>query len=286
MNEFDNTVVRHMRSKITARQNGRTKPMTVREALLAKQAEVALKGSPYAIRHMLQMDQRATEKEAEQRRLERETWSSIKAAQERRYVIAQAKGESTELILPHPDDIVIDAEGARVIGPRNAADLAACKKTMRLRDLLYLQQGLEGRLRAADKDPEGDQVKPTGPLFLACLLNGALPTRFQLSSAAEVDALWRASTCFTKRELLTLCHRGWREFGGHLPRGAQLPGLGLWLSYFDICLATLTRIHAADGNRREVAEALDEATLRVMEELPLGETGPVPQQLYRERGVI
>lgn len=116
---------------------------------MAKQAEVALKGSPYAIRRMLEMDHRATAREAEERQLRRETWARIKLMQEQRYAAALAKGEDIELILPHPDDIVIDAEDARLIGPSDGAGLAACRKAMVLRDLLFLQHGLEERLRDA-----------------------------------------------------------------------------------------------------------------------------------------
>lgn len=181
MDDFDNAVVRHMRKTVTSRQNGQTKPMLMRDAMLAKQAEVALKGSPYAIRHILIMDQRATERETQERLAEREAWVRIKQSQERRHAAAIAKGEDTDLILPHPEDIVIDADDARVVGPCNAAELAACSKAMQMHDLLFLQQGLEDRLGGASESEGQSQVKPTSPLLFACFINRALPKRFQLS---------------------------------------------------------------------------------------------------------
>ena len=286
MDDFDNAVARHMRKTVKTRQNGQTKPMSMRDAMLAKLAEVALKGSPYATRHILMMDQRATEREAQERQTKRETWVRIKQSQERRHSAAIAKGEDTDLILPHPEDIVIDADDARVVGPCDAAELAACHKAMQMRDFLFLQQGLEDRLGGASEGLGQSQIKPTSPLLLACFINQALPKRFQLSQAAELDALRRASSMYTKRELLTLCHRGWAKLGVHLPRGAVLPGIGICISYLDITLATLARIREAEGNRLEIEDAIDEGRQRIFEELPFGNAAPVPQMMFRERGIM
>jgi hypothetical protein len=258
MDDFDNAVVRHMRKTVNTRQNGQSKPMSMRDAMLAKQAEVALKGSPYAIRHILTMDQRATEREAQEWQARRETWVRIKQSQERHHSAAIAKGEDTDLILPHPEDIVIDADDARVVGPCDAAELAACHKAMQMRDLLFLQQGLEDRLGGVSEGVGKSQTKPTSPLLFACIVNRTLPKRFQLSQAAELEALRRASSFYTKRELLTLCHRGWAKLGVHLPRGALLPGIGICISHLDITLATLARIRKAEGNRLEVEDAIDD----------------------------
>ena len=286
MDDFDNAVVRYMRKRVTTRQNGQTKPMSMRDAMLAKQAEVALKGSPYAIRHILTMDQRATEREAQERLANREAWARIKQSQERRLVAAIAKGDDTELILPHPEDIVIDADDARVVGPCDAAELAACHKAMQMRDLLFLQQGLEDRLGDAFESEDPGQTGPTSPLLFACFINWSLPKRLQLSKAAELAALRRASSLYTKRELLTLCHRGWAKLGVHRPRGAVLPGIGVCISYLDIILATLARIREAERNRFEMEDAIDEGRQRMIEELPLGNAAPVPRRMFREMGIM
>jgi hypothetical protein len=286
MDDFDNAVVRHMRKRVTTRQNGQTKPMSLRDALLAKQAEVALKGSPYAIRHILTMDQRATEREAQERLDRRDAWARIKQSQERRLVAAIAKGEDTDLILPHPEDIVIDADDARVVGPCDAAELAACHEAMQLRDLLFLQQGLEDRLGGSFEGEDPGQTRPTSPLLFACFINGSLPQRLQLSKAAELAALRRASAQYTKRELLTLCHRGWAKLGVHRPRGAVLPGIGTCISYLDITLATLARIREAECNRLEIEDAFEDCRQRMIEELPLGNAAPVPQAMFWERGIL
>lgn len=284
MDEFDKAVVRHMRSQVTARQNGRTRSIPLRDALLTKQAEVALKGSPYAIRRMLEMDHRATAREAEERRLRRETWARIKLMQEQRYAAALAKGEDTELILPHPDDIEIDAEDARVTGPCDAVGLAACRRAMKLRDLLFLQHGLEERLRDVTSKADQDPDKPTSPLLFACFLNQILPRRFQLSPSKELDSLWKATSRFNKRQLLTLCHRGWSELGVRIPRGAILPGLGFCMTWLDITLATVAQIRQADGSRPAIEDAAEDGKQRIFEELPLGEAGPVPLGVYQRLG--
>lgn len=252
---------------------------------MAKQSEVALKGSPYAMRRMLEMDQRATACAAEERRLRRETWVRIKHVQEQRYAAAIAKGEDPEFILPHPDDIEIDAEDARLIGPSDQAGLAACRKSMKLRDLLFLQHALEERLRNVRLKADRDTDRSTSPLLFACFLNQILPRRFQLSPAQELDALWKATTRFTKRQLLTLCHRGWSELGLHLPRGATLPGFGACLSYLDITLATVTKVQQAEGSRAAIEDAVEDGRQRIFEELPLGEAGPVPLGTYHRLGV-
>lgn len=286
MDDFDNAVVRHMRKRVNTRQNGQTKPMSMRDAMLAKQAEVALKGSPYAIRHILTMDQRATEREAQERLAKREAWARIKQSQERRYVAAIAKGEDTDLILPHPEDILVDADDVRIVGPCDAAELAACHKAVQMRDLLFLQQGLEDRLGGASEGEGQSQIKPTSPLLFACFVNQALPKRFQLGPAAEFEALRRASTLYTKRELLKHCHRGWAKLGVHLPRGVLLPAIGICISYLDITLATLARIREAEGSRLDVEDAIDEGRQRMFEELPLRDAAPVPQTMFRERGIM
>lgn len=286
MDDFDNAVVRHMRKKVTTRQNGQTKPMAMRDALLAKQAEVALKGNPYAIRHILTVDKRATEREAKERQDRRDLWVRIKQSQERRLVAAIAKGEDADLILPHPEDILIDADDARVVGPCDAAELAACHKAMQMRDLLFLQQGLEDRLGGTFEGEDPGHTGPTSPLLFACFINLSLPQRLQLSKEAEVAALRRATTQYTKRELLTLCHRGWAKLGVHRPRGAVLPGIGTCISYLDITLATLARIREAEGDRFEVETAFEDCRQRMIEELPLGNAAPVPRTMFWERGLM
>lgn len=283
MDKFDKSVVRHMRSMIMTRQNGKTKSVPIRDALLAKQAELAFKGSPYAMRHILALDQRATERQAMERQTKREALARVKHLQERRVASALASGKDIDQILPHPDDILIDTDDPRIIGPCDIAELAACRKVAKLRDLLYLQQGLEDRLRNTANGKPQDVAMPTSPLFLACFANQSLPKRFQLSPADEVEALLRASTMFTKRQLLLLCHRGWAELGIPLQRGAQLPCFGMCLSYFDITLATLARIRSAEGSRPEIEDALEEGRQRIFEELPLGDAAPVPQWILGER---
>ena len=123
------------------------------------------------------------------------------------------------------------------------------------------------------------------PLLFACFLNQILPRRFQLSPAQELDALWRATSRFSKRQLLTLCHRGWSELGLRVPRGATLPGFASCLTYLDITLATLAQVRQADGSRPEIEDAVEDGRQRIFEELPLGEVGPVPLGIYQRLGV-
>lgn len=280
MDELKKHVLRQMNQKVAIRQNGKTRQVTVREACLAKQSEVALKGSTHALRQIQLMDRDAVAALDRDRAQRRAEWTRIRRHQERALNAARASGEDMDLILPHPEDIVIDALDVRLFGPGDEAELRACRKAMRLRDLLFLQQALEDHLCGSRHQ---DSAAPSSPLFLALWINNHLPRRFRLSPSDEIFALSKAKG-HTKRELLKICHQGWAEIGMQRPRGAKLPEIGIAISAIDITLSMLKQTREADGNHEDMRAALHEACERLATELPFGVSGPVPAAIFAQIG--
>jgi hypothetical protein len=73
--------------------------------------------------------------------------------------------------------VIIDAEeGVRFIGPVDEALAASLAETLKLRDILIMQDALDHCLA---EDPEGDDQPGTAFLF-AMLLDESVPARFRL----------------------------------------------------------------------------------------------------------
>ena len=131
---------------------------------------------------------------------------------------AERAGQPTPVPFPHPDDIVIDPTvGVRFVGPMNAEEQANMEDTIRLRDLLLVQDHYDQRecMLGEGDDPE----KGAGAaLLFVHALNARLPERHRLST---LDMILQTMPLgrLTKRELQKLLFRELKARGCSVSRG-------------------------------------------------------------------
>ena len=267
MNDFDDMVYRAGQATVQVRREGKPSEISMVEAIVRKQHEAGLKGSVVAQKDALQSFYRASEHKAAEASLRLECWAKIKQSHAARIAEAKAKGQPVDDILPHPDDIVLGGpEGVRIVGPVDLVDAKVCRKQVRLRDLLYMQQLLDDALNgiaAADRPSSG------AALVLGVWLNDQLPPSLRDAEHATFMR-WRSYAAMTKRELLKACHRGYQSFGLEVRRGRSFPALAPAMIYLDITSGLAAGIVAAHGDRADEAEAIGQAQGRLTRELPCG----------------
>lgn len=209
---------------ITVTENGRPVTMTLHEATLRAEQAAALKGSPMAQRHLIDTYLVA---DAERRRHiaeECEHWDELREKLIRMRTEAELAGRPPSVPFPHPDDIVIDPEaGVRFIGPIDDVEQAKLEDTIRLRDLLLVQDHYDQRECTSAELNDPDKGAGAAILF-AHALNEVLPERYRLSvfdMAARLTAMDR----LTKRKLRTMLFQGWKSQGRPVPRGKTFGSL-------------------------------------------------------------
>ena len=112
-------------------------------------------------------------------------------------------------LLPHPDDVVIDDEtGVRFIGPVDEAQAAKLDETIKVRDILIMQDALD---RCLAEDPDGDD-QPGSALLLAMILDKSVPARFRLAKAEWSERMIRYNRMPT-RALLKTVYGAWKALG-------------------------------------------------------------------------
>jgi hypothetical protein len=119
--------------------------------------------------------------------------------------------------------VVIDHEkGVRFIGPVNEEGVARLNETLRIRDVLLMQDALDQR--AGNRDCDDPLDRPGSALAFAFLLNQTVPDRYKLS---DVQILIRLSRYegMAKRTLLKEVYGAWRAISGRPRRGKTFPPL-------------------------------------------------------------
>ena len=142
---------------------------------------------------------------------------------------------------------------------------------VRLRDQWLMQDALEERLdwasEGAGRDADAgdaerlrasaarlgieigaEAARGGSALLVAQLVDRALPRRFRMDETIWLVRMARLQR-HTKRELLRMCHRGWRRLGHPRPRGWRTPPF-----HRGVALATALR-----GMVREVQQRNDSA---------------------------
>lgn len=207
----------------------------------------AAKGNSNSQRNASERYERATVA----REKERQKW--IERAEQhiawcnRQIADAKAKGEAPPVLLPHPDDVIIDKNseiGVRIIGPSNEEELKRYMENVRFRDLLLMQNALDYKL--ADEKHEEFFLEDFGPAFsFAAAVNETLPKRFRLT---EIGLAWneRVLLARSKRRLLKDLYRGWRSFGRPVPRGWMFP----MIRHEKVVELLATTLHAINPNKR------------------------------------
>jgi hypothetical protein len=212
-------VLREAERLVTVREGEQTHQVKAIEAVFRAQHVLAMKGSAYAQKHVIERYDRA-EREDRRRIMDSiELWEWYIAQKRKEIAEAERSGEAPPNVLPHPDDIVIDHErGVRFIGPLNEEGATRFEETCRLRDILLMQQALDER-EAGHPTRVDSNYEPGAALLLATILNESLPPRMRLSDQRLIIKLMDHET-LTKRELLKRLYREWRALGYNFRRGA------------------------------------------------------------------
>ncbi|MBX3582934.1 MAG: hypothetical protein KF810_13655 [Rhizobiaceae bacterium] len=124
--------------------------------------------------------------------------------------LARRDGQPEPAIYPHPDDIVIDADSPKFLGPWDEEQNKRVQHTVQTCKVLLMQDELD---RRCETRLDGSPVKePGAALFMFNQLNETLPPRLRLSDS-RVSRLQMHFHCMAKRTLLKQLHADWRKIG-------------------------------------------------------------------------
>ena len=267
MGDYDERAKRMALQKLRVTKDGKSIEMDAVEAVMSKQLTGALNGSVIAQREFLSASRTALAAHEAEIADDCQFWAAVKARNQAFIADAHTRGTPTPRVLPHPDDIVIDAKtGVRIIGPRDAASSAAFDASLRLRDALYLQQAMEDAL---DGKPLMERPSSGTPLITAMLINRYLPPSLKASPRDECDQIWEY-TRRTKRTLLVDCRAAWRAAGVAMTRGKRLPPRDRFFPEFDLFMAFgITTITA--GNDRDAANDAEQTLIEDFKSLKIAQ---------------
>lgn len=223
-----NAVHERAGKSVRMREGNTVSEVGVREALFQSVLATALKGNARSQGLALDLIRAADIQRARDRAERQDLARAYKAIQREKLATAIAAGEDTWLILPHPDDVVIDDDyGFHFAGPFDESELRKVEETVRYRDALIMQEVLDERL--ADREPNGAsaasrETYQSGALLFAIALNNSLPPRFRMD---DLEIIWRQSRyeCVNLRQLLKDAYRAWRAAGAPARRGARFVDL-------------------------------------------------------------
>jgi hypothetical protein len=177
----------------------------------------------------------ATTKRETQRREEiveqREFWTKYVRVMKETIAEAIDQGERPPKYLPHPDDVVIDHDGVRFIGPCDQESEDLQKLGVKLIDALLQQSVLDDR-RARTPGRMLPHGESSSALVVAVIANGSLFKRYQMTDGDIISAILDFHRK-TKRELLRDVHRAWRFAGIPMRRGVKFPAISALKSVLD-----------------------------------------------------
>ncbi len=236
---------------IKVKSDGQEKLISILEALLQKSTQMALGGSAHAMGQILRAIRDAEKTRAKEILFDVEQGHLIRQHYTLKLQNWVAAGNDPKLCVPHPDDIIIDeGSGWRGIGPVDAEDLKATLKQCALRDAVFANGVLDGRMASkAEWAAAGGDVKRepdcTGTV-LALLIERTLSARFQRDTnewfVFELQLLGK-----TKRELLKHVHQSLQACGINAKRGQRLPTMEYLEGAFDLISSSLQTIRQADS---------------------------------------
>ncbi|MFD2053582.1 DUF5681 domain-containing protein [Mesorhizobium calcicola] len=211
--------------KVTMREGGKITEVPARAALVHSVYANALKGNARSQGLIGDWLQRADEVKAREIRESRDYWRTYQRVARELIAEAKAKGESEPIIVPHPDDIILDDEsGARIIGPFDEESARKTRSTIDYRHAFILQAALDERLMP-DLRHDDPRSGPGAAYEVARMMNRSLPPRLRLSEAVmiyKVDLYSR----HPQRWLLKEVYSTWRKLGKKFKRGQLFPSLG------------------------------------------------------------
>ena len=196
-----------------------------REALAQSILVTAYKGNARSQGLAIDLIRSADIQHAVDRAERQELAESYKVFKTEEIAKAIRDGEDTRLILPHPDDVVLDdVQGFRIVGPIDERELLKIEELVRVRDVLILQYVLDER-RSNDRDSDKPTTGPddgseSGALVFAMFINNLLPLRFRLDDWGFLHKQM-AHDRSTLRELLKEAYAAWNSLGRGVKRGAR-----------------------------------------------------------------
>ena len=191
------------------------------EAVFLAQLKTALSGNAYAQKHISERYFWADRERRAEIEESNAFWRAYVARHRHAIAEAERNGEPPPAPLPHPDDVIIDDEtGVRFIGPVDEAGVARLQETIKVRDILIMQDALD-RCRTEDAEGEG---RPGTALLFATLLDNGVPVRFRLTETEWSLRMMRYDR-MSKRALLKAVYGAWKALGRRVPRGRTLPPL-------------------------------------------------------------
>lgn len=215
--------LRAVRKTVKMREGDKVTEVSSIEAVIQATIAAALKGN--ARSQGLAIDLARTAEQSNARDVARlnEKWTEYKERNYRRLAEAAERNEPAPIVLPHPDDVIIDrVKGPKITGPVTQDDLARCEETVAFCETLIMQNELDER---SDVRHDGEPLdEPGSALLLFHLLQRALPPRMQLSTVEATIRMGRYRA-WPKRKLLRELHQSWSKLGGTMPRGTVLPNL-------------------------------------------------------------
>jgi hypothetical protein len=214
-------MLRAAQKLVRVREGERTLEVPLREALARSIVTSAINGNPRAQGLAVDLFRQAEQKHAQEIQEQNAFWLHYKEVMSARLADAAAKGEPAPLMLPHPDDIVIDPlNGPRFLGPLEEEGEAALNETLALCETLIMQDVLDER---STQRLNGEPVtEPGGALLMYYALQGSVPPRLRLS---EIQATIRRMKydAWPMRRLLKEVFQSWQRIGKPKPRGWVTP---------------------------------------------------------------
>ena len=252
MTEHDKLVLKIAEEKVTARSGSSTVELSRLEALLRKEVETAVGGSPHAQWHAIKRIEGALLRRREAVESETLLWRSYCARKRRAIDSGDLDPRS---VFPHPDDIVFHEDRKPTFeGPMTPGELVEVEQSCRRRDAYIVQHALENALDGR----RGDPALPKGSAgFIALTLNHCLPRRFRLNDNAFLDKL-DAVRNLPKRDLLKQARAAWQAAGEEVPRGKRLPSPAITSALLDMVRPLAQVIKTYGPGSSEVEEVIDE----------------------------
>lgn len=243
------SMLEHAERSVTISQNGMTKAVTTREALIERYKQVAIKeGSPHALNQITKLMLAAEFIDAKIAHENIESGRRVLARQMQvlEDTIRNARDEGLDDacvatrandVVPHPDDIIIDDKGWQLRGPYDGESLALVHELIAIRDAFLLQHQLDERsalpetnVRKARAILEGfdlavdvsdETMSGRSALLIGSCLDERLPKRFRSTFKHHIELDMQCRR-MSKRELLKTCHQ--------TLKGAGIPHVRGWLS--------------------------------------------------------
>ena len=207
---------------VVLRENGKEIELPAAQAALRSLGVQGIKGSRLSNRDFWNRVERG-EQEQRRRLLDRyERYERLKRDGERIVESYRTRGLAPPELLPHPDDIVLDAETGEswVNGPETKADLASYLYNVEFRDHCMLVASRDRKFFTTRERPDEEPVYSIW-LVSAHLLDRCLPQRMRWSELEETSLLMKYLG-LSKKERERRIADGWSHLVATRPHASRL----------------------------------------------------------------